>query len=129
MSNVYCSGVLVGGMGMGYSAVAIPDILAEAALMTTNNFEESTTGDYSAVVLPDIPTEAAPLASNKSMPEAIKEAGHLNFNKSAEENTNSDPLIPHIMASAEELSWFGKNNFCANISQDLKGIKNLGNIH
>jgi hypothetical protein len=106
------SGVLVGGMGMGYSAVAIPDILAEAARMTSNSSIPDILAEAALLAsnssMPDSLTEAAHLASNSSSPDSLTEAAHLN---SSEESITSDPLIPHILASAEELSWFGKSHF------------------
>jgi hypothetical protein len=67
-------GVLIGGIGMGYSAVAIPDILREAAS----------------------------LASSNSSVDA-------NNNISNNHNNNSYSFVlPTIVATTEELSWFGK---------------------
>ena len=59
-----CPGVLIGGIGMGYSAVAIPDIIREAD-------------------------------------------AHLTASNSSEDTSNTTPLIPSILATSEELSWFG----------------------
>jgi hypothetical protein len=49
---------------------------------------------YSAVAIPDILEEAASLASS---------------NSSVDANSNSSFLLPTIVATAEELSWFGKH--------------------
>jgi hypothetical protein len=47
---------------------------------------------YSAVAIPDILEEAASLASS---------------NSSVDTKSNSSFLLPTIVATAEELSWFG----------------------
>jgi hypothetical protein len=47
---------------------------------------------YSAVAIPDILREAASLASS---------------NSSVDTNSNSSFLLPTIVATSEELSWFG----------------------
>jgi hypothetical protein len=70
---VFPLGVLIGGIGMGYSAVAIPDILREAAS----------------------------LASNNSSVDA-------NSNISNNNNNSYSFVLPTIVATTEELSWFGK---------------------
>jgi hypothetical protein len=92
-------GVLVGGMGMGYSAVAMPDILAEAALLTSNSSPL------------DIFADDALLTSNSSVPDILIDAVHLN-SIMTEESPSSGFLITPIIASAEELSWFGKLTKC-----------------
>jgi hypothetical protein len=66
-------GVLIGGIGMGYSAVAIPDILREAASLASSNSSVDT-----------------------------------NSNISNSNNNSYSFVLPTIIATTEELSWFGK---------------------
>ena len=47
---------------------------------------------YSAVAIPDIIREAD---------------AHLTASNSSEDTSNTTPLIPSILATSEELSWFG----------------------
>jgi hypothetical protein len=101
---------------MGYSAVAMPDILAEAARMTSNNLEESLTSGYSAM---DKPVILAVTISNGSIPGISAEDAYLN-SSSIEDSPTSGPLISPIVVSAEELSWFGMVKTFDKISHLIK---------
>jgi hypothetical protein len=72
---VFPIGVLIGGIGMGYSAVAIPDILREAASLASSNSSVDT---------------------------------NSNISSSSNNNNSYSFVLPTIVATTEELSWFGK---------------------